>query len=110
MTSGQSRTLQRRKLQGLPGESLLDAGVASLPHLLRFLRFLRSFAAIDLFKAAAITSSNEYAFDAAGVGGLHVGRQPFLAEHMPRDFDHDVISLRIRIVVVALQALQARRA
>ena len=51
--------------------------------------------------------SDQHAFNTAGVGAPHVIRQPVLAEQMLGNFHHDVIGVHLRIVVKALQTLQA---
>src|SRR6188508_3014924 len=56
------------------------------------------------------SSSYQYSFDAAVVCSTHVLRQPLRAEHVPRDLHDDVVGVQVRIVVVALQPLHARRA
>ena len=51
--------------------------------------------------------SDQYPFDAALVGVVHVSFQPVATEHVPCDLDHDVIGVGARVLAVAREALQA---
>src|SRR5579863_7897780 len=51
--------------------------------------------------------SHQHPFDASRVRELYVPRQPVRTQQILRDLDHDVIGVRFRVVVVALQSLEA---
>src|SRR5687767_8332258 len=60
--------------------------------------------------ASSCSFSNQDSLDTAVVRRPHVLGQPLRAEYVARNLHDDVVGIEICIVVVALQALHARRA